>query len=111
MNNETETNTDTQCFALETRVDDITAYTPAVFDRRIIEIAEGRAAEAVAALPPSEQQDIVHSLLTHFFALSIFSSLLKDVGIGAKNELRLATLETVLNAAGVKVENNIKQVD
>lgn len=111
MNNETETNTDTQCVALETRVDDITADTPAEFNRRIIEIAEGRAAEAVAALPPSVQQDIVRSLLTHFFGLSIFRALLKDGDIGAENELRLATIEAVLQEAGVRFENRIKEVD
>ena len=111
MNNETETNTDTQCVAQETRVDDITADTPAELLRRISEIADARAAEAVQELPQGIQAKIVRSLLGHFFGLTVFRSLLEDGDIGAKNELRLATLETVLNAAGVKVENNIKKVD
>lgn len=111
MNNETETNTDTQCVALDPRVEDISADTPAEFSRRIIEIADARAVEAVAALSPSVQQDIVRSLLGHFFGLTIYRALLEDGDIGAENELRLAALETVLNAAGVKFENDIKQVD
>lgn len=111
MNNETETNTDTQCIALETRVDDLSADTPAEFNRRIIEIADARAAEAVQELPQGILAKIVRSLLGHFFGLTIFRALLKDGDIGAENELRLAALETVLNAAGVKFENDIKQVD
>lgn len=111
MNNETETNTDTQCVALETRVDAVNFNTPAELCRRIIEIADARAAEAVQELPQGIHAKIVRSLLGHFFGLTVFRALLEDGDIGAENELRLAALETVLSAAGVKVENDIKQVD